>query len=175
MPITIAEPISGVPDMCYRVLIRTIDHKPSKSGAPMTTLGVQILSPDKVTLPDGRTADTAGIEGKIYISFSDRALGFAKRGLRKLGVPVEQIEATVNSVPEYITAVQRHLDGLQSMTFEMRVTTEAAQPLKGADGQPMTDSAGHPILGNPQTRFDHGNIVGNLVPLSALGVSAPAF
>lgn len=169
MPIKFVEPVSGVPDMCYRVLVKSVDHKPSSKGQPMTTLNLQILAPESVTLPSGQVVDTAGIEGKLFMSFSDKAIGYTNRALRKLGVQVDQLAANSNTVPEYIQQVQDILTNLMGMTFEMRVTTEAAKPLKGANDQPMVDGAGNPVLGNPQTRFDHANIIGNRVPLSQLG------
>lgn len=160
-----------VPRACYRVLVTSANNDPSKkTHAPQNTLGVQILSPDAVMTPTG-PAQTSGIEGKIFFTFSEKNIKNMAAACKALGFAVHP------SYPDeaaWIAHQQEQIMGLLGKTFEMVVSSKR-EPMLGPDGAPLTDSAQRPIQGREVPDFSAFNIVGLVKTLEEAGGSATPY
>ena len=162
---TAASTVPLVPRACYRVLVTSANNDPSKkTNAPQNTLGVQILSPDTVQTPAG-VAQTAGIEGKMYFTFSEKNLKNMAAACKALGFAVK---SDYPDEAAYIAHQQEQIMGLLGKTFEMVVSSKR-EPMLGPDGAPLTDSAGRPIQGREVADFSAFNVVGLVKTLEEVG------
>jgi len=154
-----------VPKACYRVLVTAVNNDASKkTGAAQNTLSVQILSPDIVQTHAG-VAQTAGIEGKMYFTFSEKNLKNMAAACKALGFAVN---ADYADEAAYIAHQQEQIMGLLNKTFEMVVSSKR-EPMLGPDGAPLTDSAGRPIQGREVADFSAFNVVGLVKTLEEVG------
>jgi len=165
------------PTAVYRVYCQKAVVKHSQSsGDLMVEVTAQIISPDTVTLKDGPTVQTAGLEGRFYIVFSD---GINKRGehkmvavmeaLTKLGVPLP------DPSPDFETEAQNLADAtakyLVNMTWEMVVSSKREERRAPGTNEPLVDSAGNKIMGAEVVDFNSFNIVGLPKTLDEVGAT----
>ena len=164
-PETAANSVPLVPRACYRVLATAADNAASKkTGAAQTTLSVQILSPDVVHTHAG-PAQTAGIDGKMYFTFSEKNIRNMATGCSKLGFTMRPDYADEIA---FVSHMQEQLGALVGKTFELVVSSKR-EPMLGPDGAPLTDSAGRPIQGRESADFSAFNIVGLVKTLEEAG------
>ena len=155
-----------VPKAVYRVLVTKATHEPSKkSGAPMTKLAVQILSPEAIQNANGTVSQTAGIGGDIYVAFSDKNEANCVKTVIALG---GKLAPNYESREELVSACQQHLDGLVNQTFEMVVSSKK-EVQTDPTGAPLTDSTGAPIQGFEVADFNMFGIVGLVKSMEELG------
>lgn len=168
------------PTAVYRVYCTKVTKRTSKTGNLMNEVSVQILSPETVTIKDGPTVQTAGLEGHFYIVYNDE---LNKRGenkmvgtldtLTKLGVPLpppaEDFKTEANNLADAVVGY------LQNMTWEMVVKSKREPRNDPATNEPLKDSAGNIIQGPEVIDFNAFDIVGLPKSITELGTAPAAF